>query len=493
MYAHDKNKKFASFLKQKVKESEIEQIIDSLPDAIQRKELKKVRVFDTEMMEKIEGESGRNSNSRKNHRQLLNLLGETNGYLPLVELPDSIFDDLDALSKRFPNFGPVIEFFKQEFALAKITNDPYFATQPLLIAGPSGVGKTIFCHEIAKLVNTHFEFISMSSMTAGFVLSGNSSGWAEGKYGKVVLSFAQGQRANPLLLIDEIDKVGGDTRYDPLGSLYSLLEKETARKFVDEALEVPVDCSHAVWVATANYLDRIPEPIVSRFTIIEVASPSTEQMAMVLSSIYSKVRQNHQWGTIFQNELSQSVVNQLVKSGLEPRLLQKALVSGCGRAVLRKSLNSELLQDKLELTIEDLMLTKFVEKPKFLQKSNSYQEDTKERDVVIMPIFNMPGISNEQRLEEIMTLWSVHEVDDGEYKSHHLVGYIPTRQTGRVTSPIKQFQKEFMRVITSSGRKYKLEGPPALNSETKFVWAEWKEKYNIQNDTEVTHQYFTTH
>jgi hypothetical protein len=111
MYAHNKNKKFASFLKQKAQEHENEQQSDSLPDDVQPKELKFVRVFDTDQMEKIKDESGRNSNSHKNHKQLLSQLSETNGYLPLVELPESIFDDLDGLGKRFPNFQPAIDFF----------------------------------------------------------------------------------------------------------------------------------------------------------------------------------------------------------------------------------------------------------------------------------------------------------------------------------------------------------------------------------------------
>ena len=362
MYAHDKNKEFARFLKQKADGSEIEEQCDHSSDYIEAKEQKFIRVFDTDRMIDITEENGKSSNLYKNHKRLLTQLGETEGYLPLVELPESIFDGLESLTNRFPNFQPVIDFYKQEFALARLTKNPVFSAQPLLILSPPGCGKTTFCHELAKLVGTHFEFISMSSMTAGFVLSGNSSKWSEGGTGKVAQAYAIGHCANPLFVTDEVDKVGGDNRYAPLGSLYILLEKVTAQKFMDESLEMPIDASHAVWIATANYRERIPEPIFSRFTIIEISQPSNDQMSLVLNSIYTKIRENHRWGNLFHEVLSQHVVDNLVNSGLEPRLLQKTLISACGQAVLRIGSDFDSLKDKLEISIDDLNITQSLEK-----------------------------------------------------------------------------------------------------------------------------------
>lgn len=174
-------------------------------------------------------------------------------------------------------------------------------------------------------------------MTAGFVIGGMSSNWADGKPGKIVEALARGHRANPLIVMDEIDKTGGDKRYDPLGALYQLLESETAKSFVDEGLEVPTNCSYIVWVGTANDLDLIAEPIVSRFTVIEVSKPTSQQMENVLMSIYQKVRLNHPWGRQFSDKLLPSVVCKIIESNLAPRLLQRELVSACGKAVLRNA------------------------------------------------------------------------------------------------------------------------------------------------------------
>jgi ATP-dependent 26S proteasome regulatory subunit len=231
MYTHDKNKRLAAYLKRKAGKPEGEQQEDDSLPVINRTEPKRVQVFDVEQLGAIKDAHSKSSNQYKNINRVLTQIEGTDGYLQLVELPDSIFDDLDALANRFPNFSGVIDYYKQEFALARLARNPIFNAQPLLIEGLPGSGKTAFCHEIAKLVNTHFEFINMSCLTAGFVLSGSSSKWGESNCGKVVQSLAKGRRANPLIVADEIDKIGGDSRYDPLGSFYALLEKTTASKF----------------------------------------------------------------------------------------------------------------------------------------------------------------------------------------------------------------------------------------------------------------------
>jgi ATP-dependent Lon protease len=490
MYTHDKNKRLAAYLRQKAIEPEADQQeADPFSDAV-HKEPKYVRVFDTDKIEAFAEQNGRSSNSRITSKRLLSHLEDTNGYLPLIELPQTIIADLDELSNRFPNFLQVIGYYKQEFALAKLNDYPIFTAQPLLIAGPPGIGKTAFCHELAKLVNTHFEFISMSSITAGFILSGSSSKWAEGSYGKVVQSLAAGKCANPLLLLDEVDKAGGDKRYDPLGCLYSLLEKETAERFIDESLEIPINASHPVWIATANYLDRIPEPIVSRFTIIEVSPPSTNQMPKILNSVYKKILQKHHWGTLFQVELTEAVIDKLINTKVEPRFLQKLIIGACGRVVLRTTTNYDPTQ-KLEITVDDLILADLQDKPvtKPMPKKTLDQPD-----VVVIPVFSIPRLADDRNKEETIINWSVREIDhDGANKNHHLVGYIPSLQTGRVTSPIQEFDRKSMQLKTFSGRKYILEGSPGLSFEGDIAWEQWKQVNDIRQEIDVTHQYWIIH
>ncbi len=335
MYAHEKNNSLRHYLKGKA---------DTATGRLSKNHacnfdslLEAVEIFDVEKMQAIIRTNSSKNNLHRNHQRYLNWLGDTAGFLSLATVPTGIFEQFDALLLQFPNFVDVIAYYREQMALAQVVDRAVFAANPLLIAGPPGIGKTAFCQALAKLIRTHYELVSFSGVTAGFVIGGSSSSWAEGKPGRIVEALARGHKANPLIVMDEIDKTGGDKRYDPLGAFYQLLEKQTAKSFIDEGLEIPTDCSHIVWIATANELEEIADPIVSRFTVIEVNCPTRHQMKNVLLSIYRKVRRNHPWGGQFSEDLSPSVVSKIIDSGLAPRLLQRELVSACGKAVLRNT------------------------------------------------------------------------------------------------------------------------------------------------------------
>jgi ATP-dependent Lon protease len=329
VYTHEKNAMMRHYLKQKaatVVDQSIKQV-DQLTELVE--------VFDVKKMENMLKEHGNRSNLYRNHQRLLNYLGDTAGLLSLAALPADIFEQLELLRLDFPNFSKVIDYYFEQFALAQLSDHCVFSANPLLLVGPPGIGKTFFCHALSKIVGTRFELISLASMTAGFVIGGSSSIWSEGKTGHVVESLARFHVANPLIVVDECDKSGGDKRYDPLGSMYSLLEKETASTFIDESLETPCNCSFIVWIGTANSVDRIPEPILSRFTVIQIERPSAQQMENVLRSIYNKIRENHAWGPKFDENLPRDLIKKIIDSGLEPRRIQKELISACGKAALR--------------------------------------------------------------------------------------------------------------------------------------------------------------
>jgi ATP-dependent Lon protease len=496
MYAHDYDFRFGQFLSAKAREGEPPQEDDPLAAAMSPGNLKPfnssplVSVFDVKKMRAIVGEHSRSSNLYRNHRRYLGLLEDTAGYLPLAELPTTVLEDLDALAERFPNFSYVVDYFKEQFALAFLTEHRPFAADPLLILGPPGVGKTAFCHELSRLVNTHFEVLSMAGMTAGFVIGGMSSGWADGKPGKVVQALARGKRANPLYVVDEIDKVGGDKRYDPLGALYGLLEKETAATFIDESLEIPTNCAHAVWVATANYPEKIAEPILSRFAVIEVAAPTGDQMVKVLQSIYAKVLGKHAWGFRFNSELTPAVIDKMVSSKMEPRLMQKALTSACGKAVLREIQAKGSAPDIVEIKADDVVIPAALQGAKPKKSSGSTR---KEPDVVVMPIFNVESVPSER--EVTMIHWSMREVvwGDTNRKSQHVVGFIKQEERWHVSARVEKFDRQAKRVRTSDGRVYQLEGPPGTSDEAEHVWLDWKDQHDVHEESDVTHQYCAVH
>jgi ATP-dependent Lon protease len=200
--------------------------------------------------------------------------------------------DMQALYDALPNFTEVLDDVKRHVALCSDSGDGLDIT-PMLLIGPPGIGKTHFARQLADLLGTGMNLVPMSSMTAGWLLSGSSSQWKGSKPGKVFEALVEGQYANPVMVVDEIDKASGDAQYDPLGALYSLLEHDTARAFTDEFAEVAVDASQVIWITTANDEKAIPEPILNRMNVFEIEPPTREAARQIARNLYRAIRAEH--------------------------------------------------------------------------------------------------------------------------------------------------------------------------------------------------------
>ena len=256
----------------------------------------------------------------------------------------SALPEMERLFDELPNFGDVLADIRKHLALCIDSNDS-IELPPMLLLGEPGIGKTHFARKVAALLGTGFGFVPMSSLTAGWVLSGASSQWKNAKPGKVFDTFLNGDYANPVIVVDELDKASGDGQYDPLGALYELLEIQTATRFVDEFVELPIDASGAVWLATANDPGRIPEPLLDRLTVYEIEAPDAEGSARIAETIYREIRNSHDWGRQFPEAPSASVLDRL--ASLPPREMRRALHAAFGNAKLagRSELSPDDIQD----------------------------------------------------------------------------------------------------------------------------------------------------
>lgn len=240
---------------------------------------------------------------------------------------------MDALYDELPNFSEVLDDIRKQLALCVETDDPLEVT-PMLLLGRPGIGKTHFAKRLSKLLGTGYGFVGMSSLTAGWVLSGASSQWKNAKPGKVFDTLVQGDYANPVMVIDEIDKATGDQQYDPLGALYTLLEQDTAREFNDEFAEVPIDASEVIWVATANDARGIPEPILNRMNVYEIPEPDFDGACRIANTIYREIRDSHHWGERFPVGLEDLALDKA--ASLSPREMRRIILNAFGNARLNK-------------------------------------------------------------------------------------------------------------------------------------------------------------
>jgi ATP-dependent Lon protease len=134
-----------------------------------------------------------------------------------------------------------------------------------------------------------------------------------------------------MILLDELDKAGGDSRFDPAAGLYSLLERETAKRFVDLSIRgLPVDASAIMWIITANDETKIPTPIRSRCLVQHIRVPTFEESVQIAKNIYISIRNSRPWGKHFVEELPDSVVEKLAVH--EPRKMKALLIRALGQA-----------------------------------------------------------------------------------------------------------------------------------------------------------------
>ncbi|WP_298292563.1 AAA family ATPase [Thiomonas sp.] len=238
---------------------------------------------------------------------------------------------LDALQDELPNFGAPLRDIARSVALCADSPDPV-EIMPMLLLGEPGIGKTHFARRVSELLGTTCAVAPMNALTAGWILSGASSQWKNARPGKVFDTLVGGDYANPVMVVDEIDKAAGAAQYDPLGALYSLLEADTARAFTDEFADVPIDCSSVIWVATANDASQIPEPILSRLNVYDIPAPDAEGTRRIASRLYASIRASHDWGAVFPEEPAEEVLDALQQC--KPRELRRLLLGAFGAAKL---------------------------------------------------------------------------------------------------------------------------------------------------------------
>jgi ATP-dependent Lon protease len=250
-----------------------------------------------------------------------------------IGIPRDVEAAMQRLGDVAPHIPELVSALQIPLLVSRANGAPPMIT-PILLVGPAGVGKSYVALQIAQILGVPLHTVSYAaSGSAGNVLSGGDKSWGNANTGMVFDALTGGDFANPVFCLDEIDKASvssstlGVDRH-PLNELLALLEPLTAKLHKDRCAEIRVDARHIVWIATANSLEGMSAPLLSRFQLVMVRKPDARAAVTIALSVTQAV--SLQMGVMVKQPSGE--VLQLLAT-LTPRTMRRIWTGAAGWCV----------------------------------------------------------------------------------------------------------------------------------------------------------------
>jgi ATP-dependent Lon protease len=257
------------------------------------------------------------------------------------------------LNKDHHGLEKIKERIIEQLAVQKLKGEALGTV--LCLVGPPGTGKTSLSKSIAHALGRPFERISLAGIKDEAEIRGHRRTYIGSMPGRFIRAMQKSKTKSPLILLDEIDKIGRDVRGDPSSALLEILDPEQNDEFVDHYIDVPFDFSHALFICTANTLDTIDPALIDRLEILELNSYTREEkQEIVIKHLLPKIAADH---AIMSININHTLLPFLIdgytrEAGLR-RLSQK--LSALARKTAIAQLKNKTLSIQKEDQLRDLL------------------------------------------------------------------------------------------------------------------------------------------
>lgn len=242
--------------------------------------------------------------------------------------------------------------------IAVLINNPEGKSPILCLVGPPGVGKTSLGQSIATAVGRKFQRISLGGLHDEAEIRGHRRTYIGAMPGRVIAAIRRAGSSNPVLMLDEIDKLGADYKGDPASALLEVLDPEQNCRFHDNYIDVDFDLSKVLFIATANNISSLPAPLIDRMEIIDLSGYLPEEkIAIARRHLLPRVMKELNIGDvpfeITDDALSAIIEHYTAESGV--RQLEKAIASIARKVILRRISGREIQSPIDRQALRDLL------------------------------------------------------------------------------------------------------------------------------------------